>query len=187
MAEVDNMTARVEILEIAQTGGNWAWQTARTVWAAAKPSDRKTYLSAIAVGTRAAEFAFRPAAAPGMDNAVRWRGTVYYPALLARDDRSLYTYMTGGEVEPMTATVTPYGQSAGYTVPAVLLERYLRATDETPMTEMEEAYILTLPKAVQLESADLVDLPQMGTFEVRTCHRLDPHRNYYEIRRISER
>ena len=187
MAKLDEMTARVQIQTIAKTAAGWEWETARTVWAAAEPSDRRTYLSAIAVGTRAAEFVFRWGSAPTMQQAMVWRGQTYYPAMLATDDRSLYTNVTGGMVEPKTATVQPCGGAEPYTVPAVLLERYLRATDLTPMTELEECYILTLPKPIELESADLVTFDGLGTFQVRVCHRIDPHRNYYEILRVADR
>lgn len=187
MAKLDEMTARVKILAAEKTEEGWDWAMTRTVWAAAKDSDRRTYLSAMAIGTRAAEFVFRRSAVPTMQNAIYWRDKLYYPAMMATEDRGLYTTVIAGEVEVHPATVTAYKETAELRVPAVLLEKYVRATESTPMTEESESYILTLPKNISLQTASLVKMEDLGVFVVMAAHTTDPYRNYYEILRRDDR
>ena len=162
MAKLDEMTARVKILTAEKTEEGWDWALARTVWAAAKDSDRRTYLSAMAIGTRAAEFVFRRGAAPRMEDAIYWRERLYYPAMMATEDRGLYTTVVAGEVTVHDAAVTAYKGDAEVHIPAVLLEKYVRAAESTPMTEESECYILTVPKNIQIETASVVKMADLG-------------------------
>lgn len=181
--------SRVTLHSLTLLDGAYTWESIGAVWAGVEQTTKNTYLSSIGVGARAAEMVFRAESAPDMQTAIEWQGRMYYPTAIVRNDRAAFVTVTAAQVELFAATLTPYrGRSTDFaSFPAVLLERYLRYAQERPMAVLSESYVLVVPKAVELEVADLVQIDGLGKFHVDVPHRLDPNWNQYEITRKAER
>ena len=178
--QTGDLREKVTLLTLQKDGDVWTYQDGKTVYAAAKVSERGTILSSMGMGARAAEMTFRAANAPGLMQALRWRGKTYVVSTVLPDLR-LWTQITAALVELRTAKV-----KGVVTFPAIVLERYIRWASEKPMDTTAESYMLITPKEIELQAADLLAIDGLGTYHVTTLHRTDPAKNEYEILRSVE-
>ena len=69
--------------------------------------------------------------------------------------------------------------------PGVLTEKYLRQTQEEPMSVSEARYLLVTPKAINISVGELVHIGGLN-YETVIKHDLDEYKNEYEILRRSD-
>ena len=69
--------------------------------------------------------------------------------------------------------------------PGVLTEKYLRQTQEEPMSVSEAQYVLVTPKAISLDIGELVYINNLP-YEIVIPHILDQYKNEYEVLRRSD-
>lgn len=175
--QTGDLREKVTLLTLQKDGDVWTYQDSKTVYAAANVSDRGTILSGMGMGARAAEMTFRAANAPGLMQALKWRGDVYIVSTVV-PDLKLWTTVTAAKIELRTTKV-----KGGITFPGIVLEKYVRWATGKPMDTTSESYLLVTPKAIELEEADVLSIDGLGTYHVTAIHRADSAKNEYEVER----
>lgn len=185
----------VEVLELKQvSAGVWEWCRVRRAWASVEPGTGRNLFSSVGIGKRDWRLVLRRQGI-SLHNAVRWGTRHFFLTGITEPDRghlelgaalvtvenctAVRTEDTVGEGNrPVTA------EAMRIAFPAVLTEKYIRYEREDTHDETEQTYVLVTPKAILLQSGDLVTVQAgsaKGTYYVTAPHILDEYKNEYEI------
>ena len=187
---------KLEILELVETEPDcYKWQKALIVWAKAEhPTGLNSVFAKNAMSAKTVRLTVHATTALSLHNALRLESDGHLALADINRDTPGFLLLTAAVVAPVTCvaerTVTGMG---GYnrpavshkppvTFPGIIAEKYLRQTQDEPMSRSDARYVLVTPKVIQLEVGELVTA---GGFqcEIVVPHVLDPHKNEYEILR----
>ena len=179
---------------VSYTGGTWAEQ--QGIWASITPKERVIY----------SPYA---QAVPGVEVIIRNRTITPHEAILAGGQHYMLTLPfeqieNGAGLKLIAAAVTltsctvskpsytmdelnrpVAGEPEETTFQAVLAQKYVRWQQDEPNAKTESLLILTTPKAVVLESGDIIKIAETP-YAVQACYTLDPFRNDYEVVREAD-
>ena len=193
MKQAARMRDRVEILSLQEADGSYAWVPSKTTYATAEKTGKRNLFSAVGAGRE--EYLFTLRRQPlALDQALRWRGRFCFLSDLSEPDRGHITARCA-LAEPSdcmvqrtkVSTDNPMNrpqrlQTETVRFPAILTEKYVKATPEDWSTVTETAYVLVTPKAVSLHTGETVSVGG-APFVVQVGHLLDEYKNEYEILR----
>jgi len=185
---------QVEVLELVEVEpDNYLWQPVKTLWAKMEHQTARAIFTINSVMQRSIKFTIWALPELTLHHALLFPdgNTHYYLADINKDTPGIYV-LTALIVVPITCiaerTKTIKGDhNRPNTVnlppvvfPGVLTEKYIRQTQEEPMSYTEARYILVTPKVITLRVGELVYI--IGKpYEIVVFHGLDPYRNEYEI------
>ena len=175
--DAGKLDERVKVLELAETSpGVWAWRQARTTWAHAEISTRKSVWSVHGIGATGVTFTLRRQDLR-LKNALLWRGQHCFITSIEPYGRN--------HLEVNTALVTVSqceDKTAGIRFPASMTEKYLGYEQREPYAANVLRHVLVTPKAIELTPGQLVEVD--GTpWPVTLAHTLDLWHNEYELER----
>ena len=186
---------QVDILEIAETSPNkYEWIKKSTVWAIAEHQSGSNIFSKIGISAKSIKFTLRRGSAYpeiSLHNALVYEGSHCFLTDINRDMPGYYV-LTAALIEPVicscTRSVTTIGelnrpevtQLEPLIFPGCLTEKYLRQTQEEPMSYSEYRFVLVTPKVITLDVGRLVTI---GGFQCAVVipHLLDEYKNEYEV------
>ncbi len=182
-----DLRERVEVLELAETEAGWAWTPARETWAGVEVTDKTNLFSKVGIGARDVTLVLR-AQGLTLGHALRWRGRHLFLTGLTETRRG---WLDGRAalVDPVECRGDVHLETPGKVFPGVLTEKYVgqeravlteKHVKREPMTTHITSYILVTPKAIALRRGGVVWV-EGELFAVQTAHRLDPHKNEYEV------
>jgi len=190
---------QVEILELVELEpDNYSWQAVKKLWAKTEHQTARTIFTINTVMQRSTKFTIWALPELTLHHAifVSDGNTHYYLADINKDTPGIYV-LTALTVVPITCiaertkTVTgDYNRPEVVKLPpvvfpGVLAEKYIRQTQEEPMSYTEARHILVTPKVITLDIGELVHIVGKP-HEIVVFHGLDPYRNEYEILRRSD-
>lgn len=171
---------RIEVLELTESDGGFAWERKKLTWAKAELSDRTNLFSKVGNGARQVTFTIRKQPLT-LHQAIRWKGQHCFLSSIVPDGPGHLT-VSAALVQVVDCLGNANKTPSGPRFPGVLTEKYLKHEQETPMATNTLTYVLVTPKAVRLKPGPLVDVA--GTaYKVTVAHTLDEFRNEYEIMR----
>ena len=192
MLKAGTLNKRAEV--VIYTGGVWEMQ--RGIWASITPKERVIY-SPYAPAVPGAEIIIRNRAITPQE-ALRAGGQHYMLTLpFEQVENGAGLKIIAAAVALTTCTVSRQDYTMGELnrpVPAepeketfqgVLAQKYVRWQQDEPNAKTESLLILTTPKAVVLESGDIIKIAETS-YAVQTCYTLDSFRNDYEIAREAD-
>ena len=188
------MLDRIEILTFEQTGEKeYGWKKQVDSWGQIDLQAARSLFSTNGLMAPGVRICLRKRALR-LHQAIRWNGRHCFLTSTKEASRQ-YLEITAALVNPVTCrayrstTVNdqhnrpqPGEPELIATFPAVLTEKYLRHSQEEPMSVVEACYILVTPKAIQLSSGNLVEIAGKR-YPVTLCHTLESHKNEYELLR----
>lgn len=188
----DKLDKRVSVLQLTKNGSTWSFETFHETRACIELLRQRNIFSASA------------ASADSYKLTMRRQTVTPFHSLLWEDKRLLITAVddysdrhtvtaTAAAVMPVTVTrkMQQYGKNAlnnpvklepvVLSFPAWLAEKYVKLSADKPQNTVEQAYVLIVPKAVDvIEVGDVITV--FGeSFAVEVQHLLDPVKNEYEI------
>lgn len=152
------------------------WTDAGSLWGSAEYSIRVIY-SSLAAAARGYKITVRKSALISPDKALRVSGEHCLIASLVRHKH--YDEIEAAAVNPQLCTLRRQNESVS-TFEAVLAERYVRWTQETPNAKHETGLLLVVPKEIELRPGDII-ATDGGRYSVRECHTTERTHNAYEI------
>ncbi len=187
--DIGSYRERAEVLELAETGGSFAWAPAARTWCRL---DRTGKLSIFAKTGLAAEgykisMRDRPLT---LHNALRIGGRHFFITALDRSVRG-FLEVEAVSVPLVTATAYPDFPERAFTFPACLTELYVKHVQGEPFAGNIIDYVLVTPKPVVIEPGNLVEFTRSGSkeserFPVVTAHTLDEAKNEYVLRKETD-
>lgn len=191
---------QVDILELVEVSPEtWAWKVKERVYAKAEHQTMGNIFSKNGLSARSIKFTIRAYPDLTLHNALAFSTSVGEHCFLTDinpDMRSHYV-LTAALVEPVVCTVERTSTSRGklnrpvvterqfLTFPACITEKYVRQTQQEPMSVSEIRYVLITPKAIDMHAGELVSVDSLP-YEVAIPHTLDAYKNEYEILRRSD-
>lgn len=167
----------LEVLELRETApAIWEWVPIRRTWAQVEQSAKTNLFSQVGLGARDAAMVIRRQPLT-LHNAMRWRGQHLFVTAITQRDRN-YLDVAAALVE-VDAVIL---QDEGLRFPGVLTEKYVRFSQEWPMSENEHSLVLVTPKQIRLQPGSLVEA-RGNAWEVLMPHELDAYKNEYELGR----
>ena len=187
---------KIEIMEIQHLQNNYSWKPVTTAWAQAEQTIKNNIYSNLGYGARQINFLIRKQVLT-LHKAILWKGKHCFLTDIKEIDRA-YFEVTAALIEPIMCSVERtdkpildglnrpiYVDSNPIYFPACITEKYIRQTQENPMSTIESSYVLVTPKVVELIDGELVTINNIA-YEVLVSHTLDDYKNEYEIRVRSE-
>lgn len=187
---------RVGLLSLAEAGGVFFWEEAGSLWAQVEQKDRPNLFSKVGIGARGVELVIRRREL-NLHDALRWRGHHCFLTSIV-DEGKLHWKVTAALVRPVPCIATRsvktrdeygkpiYAPAPLCSFPGILTEKYLGFVQSEPQGQVEHRMVLVTPKAVSLQSGDVVEAGEAGVFAVRVCYLLDEFKNEYEIANVRE-
>lgn len=195
--DAGRLDQRLEVLELRETEpGVWTWETARKAWGQVEldAGQRKNLFSSVGIGARNTSLVLRRQELT-LHNALRWKEQhLFLTAIIPRGRGHLD--VSAALVDPVRCVAQPRRNEMGegnrakpvngptVTFPGVLTEKYIRYQPEDGYAKSTGAYVLVIPKVIQLREGSLVTVqsgPAAAVYNVRACHVLDGFKNEYEI------
>lgn len=186
---------KIDILKLDASGNVYNWGLKNSVWAKVESTNKLNIFSKVGIGVKTIKFTMYKCDL-GLHNAIRWEGQHCFLTDIAEIDQRYYE-VTAAQIEPKKCVVirnTPDKNDLNrpvlipemfVTFPGCLVEKYLGFEQKQPPAVNELTYVLVTPKAISLQTADLVKIEDI-TFNVRVAHTLDEFKNEYEITAIKE-
>ena len=187
---------KVQILTLvkSEAAESYTWSPLASRWAAVEYDTSQNLFSRIGIGTRGVHVVLRMQPLT-LHQALCWRDKhLFLTAIRDHDSEYLELEAALVTVENCTAVRTEDTVGEGnrpvtaeamrIAFPAVLTEKYIRYEREDTHDETEQTYVLVTPKAILLQSGDLVTVQAgsaKGTYYVTAPHILDEYKNEYEI------
>lgn len=185
---------RVDLLRIEETElGVFEWKVVKKLWAHTEAQNKANIFSKVGIGARSVLFTLAPAAGITLHDALRLGDRHYFITAINRVSPVRMEIPTA-ETDPVVCSAKIIHSSVGENkrasyspektllFPAILTEKYLGFSQETPMAEIDMTFVLVTPKAIELEMGDIVRI-QETAYAVQVCHMLDEYKNEYEVYR----
>lgn len=181
-------------LSLKKQDNNYIWGVDGNVWAKADYTGNKNIFSNLGYGEKQVKFLIRKRDLT-LHNAFLWNNRHCFITDIIEVDRRFYEVNTA-LIEPKQCSVSrstdtpvldnynrPIKASENYiiTFPACLSEKYVRQTEEHPMSKVESVNILTTPKLIELQNGELISIQGLD-YEIIVSHTFDDYKNEYEIR-----
>lgn len=187
------MRERVTLRTLTRDAAGWHWADGGTLWAAVQYGKGRALFSSIGLGGESVQLTLRRMPLT-LDHALRWRGQHLFLTRIDPTDPLFFT-VDAAIVHPVDCVyrregVTgmdeyrrpTLGQTESVVFPGCLTERYVRQTQDEPHTTTDTTLVLVTPKVITLPDRSLVTVDGVP-YEVQFGHRLDAHKNEYEILR----
>ena len=175
-----------QVLELAETSPlTYEWRETGLIWAKAEHQKRRDLLSSNSVMQRTVKLTVRRGGAYPeitLRHALRLVEGHCHPTDIDGDDPGWLT-VTAALIEPVACEAPAGGGAWGpgaLTFPGILAEKWLRQSQEEPMSHSEDRYMLITPKEIELAAGGLVTAGGT-TCAIAVAHTLDPYKNEYEI------
>jgi head-tail adaptor len=182
---------RIKVLTLSSAGNTYAWEAEASIWAKVERQSGTNIFSSAGLGAKSIKFTIRKRNIT-LHNAFRWKDKHCFLTDIVEINR-MYYEVTAALVEPKTCTVERtgaptldglnrpiYGEPTILTFPACLTEKYIRHTQDNPMSTIEAQYVLVTPKVITLEEGELVTV-ENTPYEILVMHTLDEYKNEYEV------
>lgn len=188
---VGELNKKIEALSLIKVNNTYTWSKDSDVWAKVEILKGINIFSTVGLATKSVKFTIRKRNLT-LHNALKWDNKHCFITDIVEIYR-MYYEVTAALIEPKTCTVErtgeptldnlnrpTYSEPTIITFPACLTEKYIRQTQDNPMSEVEKRYVLVTPKVIELIDGELVSID--GTsYEVLLSHTLDEYKNEYEI------
>lgn len=191
--DAGRLDERASLLRLAKTEEGYTWEKAFSLPVQAQRSGRANLFSRVGLGEKSATFTLRRRPLT-LHDALLWRGQHCFLTDIRELDRK-YLEVEAALVrvqecallereKTVDAYNSPqYGEPKRlFSFPGIPTEKYLRYEAGLPMAQNESLFVLVTPKAVELQTGDLVEMDRKR-YAVRVCHLLDAYKNEYEIAR----
>jgi len=185
----------IDILELVEVEiGVYEWRQKKRIWSKMEHLTTNCVYSKNGISARSARFTIESRHEITLHNALALAppGTGhFFLADINREKPGFYVLSTA-VIAPVTCeaertkTVTgalnrPETEKLQPLIfPGYLTEKYLRQTQDAPMSYSETRYVLITPKAIGIQTGELVDIGG-ALYETVIPHVLDPWKNEYEI------
>jgi len=178
------------ILHLSQQGDTCGWQEAGRIWAKAEPQSKTNLFSKVGLGQKSIKFTMRKHNLT-LHDAIRWQGKHCFLTDIREVDR-MYLEVTAALIDPVSCIAFHTAQILDdlnrpafkniriASFPGFLTEKYLGFEQKEVHTETQTTYVLVTPKAIVLQSGDLVQVGE-DFYTVKIIHVLDEYKNEYEI------
>jgi hypothetical protein len=182
---------KINVLSISNSNNVYLWLINTSIWSKVEVTTKNNIFSNVGFGAKSIKFIIRKRDLT-LHNALKWNDKHCFLTDIIEIDR-MYYEITAALIEPKTCTVERtgapvldslnrpiYSNSNLLTFPGCLTEKYIRHTQDSPMTEIESRYVLVIPKVIDLIDGELVSIDGIS-YEVLLSHTLDEYKNEYEI------
>lgn len=184
----------IKQLSIKKQDDNYIWEVDANLWSKAEYTGKRNIFSNLGYGEKQVKFLVRKRDLT-LHNAFLWQNKHCFITDIVEIERGLYEVNTA-LIEPKQCSIkrstdTPIldklnrpikgNENQIITFPACLSEKYVRQTEEHPISKVENICILTTPKMVELLNGELVSI-QGVDYEILVSHTFDDYKNEYEIR-----
>ena len=179
--DAGSLDQRLERLELQQTAENtWEWVSVGRLWGqvALDNGISKNLFSSVGIGARNANLVIRTRDIT-LHQALRWKGQHLFLTAITKRDRT-HLDVQAALVNVDMVTLQADRNTAEMTFPGVLTEKYVRHTQEWPMSVNDVSLVLVVPKEVKLRPGCLVAARER-LWEILIPHELDQYKNEYEI------
>jgi head-tail adaptor len=183
---------RISILELKQYDNTFTWELNTKIWANAEQLNGSNLFSKVGIGVKSIKFTIRKRNNLTLHNAFTWQGKHCFLTDMVEKD-GMYYEVTAALIEPRLCTIvrTPeptkdelnrpvYSNPYNISFPGCLVEKYMGHTQGNPMNTTEEIYVLVTPKAIEINTGELVTVNSI-VYNVLIVHSLDEYKNEYEI------
>lgn len=183
---------RFSVLSINKSGNVYTWSVDATAWAKVEVTTKNNLFSRVGIGAKSVNFVIRKRSLT-LHNAFYWNGKHCFLTDIIENEDRMYYEVTAALIEPRNCTVERtnkptldnfnrpiYTEPTIISFPACLTEKYIRQTQEQPMSTIESRYVLVTPKTITLSDGELVTIDNIA-YEVLVTHSLDEYKNEYEI------
>lgn len=189
---IGKMRERAKILQIEKDGaGNFSWQQCGQAWAYRERLREQNIFSRNAVSAPSFAFTIRKCKLT-LHNALELGGKFYFLTDISPEKAgflkitaaavSVTVCKTFKQEQKLSENNTPIVmKTEGFSFPACLAEKYNGFRQDMPMSTLEYTRIMVAPKAVKLDSGDLVQADG-AVYNVGIVHSLDEFNTEYEIR-----
>jgi hypothetical protein len=185
----------VNVLEFREAHKNtFVWVVQNRLWAKIEHQTVRGIFASKAVMARTVKITIRPDRGLTLHHAlagVTGEKEHYFLTDINRDTKDIYV-LSAVIVEPVQCavhrTTTTKGANnqpqiqkhAPITFPGYLAEKWLRQTQEEPMSYSEARFVLVTPKSITIDVGELVEICGKQ-YAVVIPHMLDPYRNEFEV------
>ena len=178
------------ILRLNQQGDTYKWQEAGRIWTKAESQSKTNLFSKVGLGQKSIHFTMRKRPLT-LHDAIQWQGKHCFLTDIREIDR-MYLEVTTALIDPISCTAfhtdqtldalnrPAFGDIRIASFPGFLTEKYLGFEQKEIHTETQTTYVLVTPKAVVLQSGNLVQVGE-DFYTVKIIHVLDEYKNEYEI------
>lgn len=178
------------ILRLDQKGDTCEWQEAGHIWTKAEPQSKTNLFSKVGLGQKSIRFTMRKRELT-LHDAIRWQGKHCFLTDIKELDR-MYLEVTAALIDPVSCAAFHTAQTLDAlnrpafkdtriaAFPGFLTEKYLGFEQKEVHAETKTTYVLVTPKAIVLQSGDLVQAGE-DFYTVKIIHILDEYKNEYEI------
>lgn len=190
MVLTGEMKKPATILQLSQHGDTYQWKEAGNIWAKAEPQSKTNLFSKVGLGQKSIRFTMRKQFL-SLHEAIRWQGKHCFLTDIRELDR-MYFQVTAALIEPVsciafhtdhaldTLNRPAFQDTRIAAFPGFLTEKYLGFEQKEVHAETKTTYVLVTPKAIVLQSGDLVQVGE-DFYTVNIIHILDEYKNEYEI------
>jgi len=178
------------ILRLNQKGDTCQWQESGHIWVKAEPQSKTNLFSKVGLGQKSIRFTMRKHNLT-LHDAIRWQGKHCFLTDIKEIDR-MYLEVTAALIDPVSCIAFHTAQILDdlnrpafkniriASFPGFLTEKYLGFEQKEVHAETQTTYVLVTPKAIVLQSGDLVQVGE-DFYTVKIIHVLDEYKNEYEI------
>lgn len=179
--DAGSLNERLERLELQETAANtWEWVSVGRLWGQVTVDGGTNLFSKVGIGARNAKLVIRTRSIT-LHEALRWKGQHIFLTSITKRDRT-HLELQGALVSVDMVTLQADRNTTEMTFPGVLTEKYVRHSQEWPMSYNDISLVLVVPKKVKLRPGCLVAVKD-SLWEILIPHELDPYKNEYEIGR----
>lgn len=188
------LNEKIYVLKIIKIEDIYSWEQVSSLRAKTERLTGNNLFSRVGLGAKSIKFTIRKKNDLTLHDAFCWNGKHCFLTDIVNIDR-MYYEVTAALIEPALCSVErtsdpkldaynrPIYDENSYTIrfPACMTEKYIRQTQEQPMTTIESCYVLVTPKEIELLTGEIVIIND-AKYEVLVSHTLDEYKNEYEIR-----
>ena len=192
------LSSKVDILEFTETSDSvYEWLAIKTVWAKIEHQLISVIFSKHGVTARSAKLSMHSRPELTLHNALASpKSGHFFVTDINRDVPGVDT-VSVAIIEPIECKIERVETVRGannrpqvtklspLTFPGYITEKYIRQTQNEPMSYSETRYVLVTPKVIEIKTGDIVDVGGLK-YEMVIPHLLDPHKNEFEILRRSD-
>lgn len=188
------LNEKIYVLKIKKIEEAYSWEQVSSLHSKTERLTGNNLFSRVGLGAKSIKFTIRKKSDLTLHDAFCWNGKHCFLTDIVNIDR-MYYEVTAALIEPTLCSVErtsepildaynrPIYDEISHTIrfPACMTEKYIRQTQEQPMTTIESCYVLVTPKEIELLTGEIVIIND-AKYEVIVSHTLDEYKNEYEIR-----
>ncbi len=178
------------VLHLDQQDDTYQWQESGCILVKAEPQSKTNLFSKVGLGQKSIRFTMRKRPLT-LHDAIQWQGKHCFLTDIREIDR-MYLEVTTALIDPISCIAFHTAQILDdlnrpafkniriASFPGFLTEKYLGFEQKEVHTETQTTYVLVTPKAIVLQSGDLVQIGD-DFYTIKIIHVLDEYKNEYEI------